>query len=117
MNEPPGQLAETRTGGNTTGRQALTGSQLEAAVRAAHKVLADCGVTIGPSRVAKIVRRFSTAIARHGMTFHEFLSDEANLTSVQRHTIIGHPEWFRVIAYADPTGETAVNNVLGGHRP
>jgi hypothetical protein len=99
-------------GGTTTGRQALTGTQLEAMTRAAHTALNDCGVIVGPSRVARIIRRFAKAISRHGYTFHEFLTNEAALTAEQQHRILGHPEWARCIAYADPTGEHAVNRVM-----
>ncbi|ORX08074.1 hypothetical protein AWC30_03965 [Mycolicibacillus trivialis] len=83
-------------------------------VTAAHKALADADVEIGPSKVARIVRRFGRAADQHGMTFHEFLTNEANLTPAQRRSVVGHPELARVIAYADPTGETAVNRVMRG---
>lgn len=45
---PPGLLAVPAPGGTTTGRQALTASQLELMTRAAHKALVDCDVVIGP---------------------------------------------------------------------
>lgn len=47
---PPGLLAVPAPGGTTTGRQALTASQLELMTRAAHKALVDCDVVIGPSK-------------------------------------------------------------------
>lgn len=113
MSAPPGITANPEIpGGTTEGRQALTGSQINLMITVAHKVMAESGVVIGPSKVSRIVRRFGQSIARHRMTFHEFLCNEANLTPAQRRTIVGHPEWQRVIAYLDPTGETAVNNVM-----
>ena len=99
-------------GGTTTGRPALTGTQLEAMTRAAHTALSECGVIVGPAKVARIIRRFGKAISAHGYTVHEFLTNEAALTAEQQHRILGHPEWARCIAYADPTGEHAVNRVM-----
>lgn len=109
---PPGPLAAPLPGGTTTGRQALTASQLELMTRAAHKALVDCDVVIGPSKVSRLVRKFAKAVSRQGLTFHEFLTNEAHLSPVQQRRIVGHPEWARVIAYSDPTGEAAVSNVL-----
>lgn len=99
-------------GGTTTGRQALTGVQLEMMLRAAHTALAQCGIDITPMKVNRIVRNFAKALARTGKTFHEFLCDEANATDAQRHLLLLNPEWAKVIAYTDPTGEKAVNNVM-----
>lgn len=113
---PPGLLAQPLPGGTTTGRQALTASQLELMTRAAHKALVDCDVVIGPSKVSRLVRKFAKAVSRQGLTFHEFLTNEAHLSPSQQRRIVSHPEWAWVIAYADPTGETAVNNVLRSER-
>lgn len=114
MTAPPGITPAPAPGGTTTGRYALTGNQLEAMTRAAHAALVECDVVVGPSKVARLVRRFSSAIAKTGVTFHEFLSGEVRLTSEQRHRLLRNPDWSRAIAYCDPTGETAVNNVMRG---
>ena len=111
---PPAALAVTQPGGFTTGRKALTGSQIEAMSRAAHGALDSSGVSIGPAKIARLVRRFSKEMARNGATFHEFLSGHIRLTTEQRYRLLRNPEWSRVIAYADPTGESAVNNVMRG---
>lgn len=95
---------------------ALTGNQLHLMTRAAHTALSECGVVVGPSKVARLVRKFGSALARNGVTFHEFLTSEVRLTAEQRHRLLGHPDWARAISYADPTGESAVNNVLKGSR-
>lgn len=113
MNGPPGVTAGTRPpGGTTKGRRALTSQQMELMTRAAHTALSECGVVVGPSKVARLIRRFGHALSRNGVTFHEFLGREVALTAEQRHRLLGHPEWARVIAYADPTGETAVNRAM-----
>jgi hypothetical protein len=94
--------------GGTTTRNALTGQQIEMVTRAAHKALAERGEQIGPSKIARVIRRFGHALNRSRMTFHEFLCNEANRPRL----LLQDPELVRVIAYLDPTGETAVNNVL-----
>ena len=108
---PPTAVATNQPGGTTTGRTALTGKHLELMVRAAHTALRECEVVISPSKVNRLVRRFAKAIGRQGMTFHEFLSDEANLSPRQRVQLVANPDLARAIAYLDPVGETAVNRV------
>lgn len=98
----------TRIGGTPTGRNALTESQLNLVISAAHTALTGCDEEISPSRVAKVVRRFGVALKRSRLTFHEFLSDSAN----QIRYVGGDPELTRVIAYLDRTGENAVNRVM-----
>lgn len=94
-------------GGTTTGRSALTGSELNLVTKAAYAAMAAMGDdVVSPAKVNKIVRRFAKALARARMTFHEFISDEANRDR------IGDPELSRVIAYLDPVGEAAVNRVM-----
>jgi hypothetical protein len=104
---PPGQMAPNPSGGSTI----CTGSQIESAIRAAHTALSACGVEISPRKVNRIIHRFIGRAKSHGWTFHQFLSDAANLSSKQRNHLLAQPEWARAIAYLDPTGETAVNNV------
>lgn len=111
---PPGLTATTTTPGGSTPSRA--GSHIELAIRAAHTALSNCGVVISPRKVNRIVRRFSANTKKHGWTFHEFLTDAANLTSAQRSQMLGDPDMARAIAYLDPTGEAAVNNVMRGRR-
>jgi len=105
---PPGLTAQPRTGGSTI----CTGSQIELAIRAAHRALSSSGVAISPRKVNRIVHRFAAQAKSHGWTFHEFLSDAARLSPKQRNHLLAQPEWARVIAYLDPTGETAVARVM-----
>jgi hypothetical protein len=95
-------------GGSTTARTALTGNQIQLVIAAAHKALSASNIEIGPYKVNKIVRRFTKALVRSRLTFHEFLSDQAS----QRRLLLRDPELASVIAYVDPTGEKAVNHVL-----
>lgn len=108
---PPGRRAHTATPGGTT-----SPGRHEQAVRAAHKALSTCGVIISPARVNRILRGFEKRARRDGISFHEFLCGEADLTPLQRHRLAGNPDLALAISYADPTGETAVNNVMRGGR-
>ncbi|MGH3969067.1 MAG: hypothetical protein ACRDTV_13390 [Mycobacterium sp.] len=85
--------------------------RIDQAIRAAHKAILGCGVPISPRRVNKIVRLFCMNARRHGLTFHEYLTAEASLSPAQRRHILADPHLARVIAYLDPTGETATNRV------
>jgi hypothetical protein len=44
--------------------------------------------------------------------FEAFLVNSMQLTAQQRRQALANADIARVVAYADPTGETAVNNVL-----
>lgn len=92
-----------RTGGNTTGRNALAGRQLELVIRAAHAALLDKAPDeqVSVSKVNRMVRRFSDELRRSRQTFHGFLIDEAN----RNNPIV------RFITYNDPTGTKASRNV------
>jgi hypothetical protein len=101
--------AQPRIGGTAKGRVALTGNQLQLVIAAAHKALTASDIEIGPSRVARIVRRFSKALARSHTTFDEFITAEG----FQRRLKWEDPELACVFAYLmDPVGESAVNHVM-----
>jgi hypothetical protein len=51
-------------------------------------------------------------VESNGLAFEEFLANSVQLTAEQRRRALANPDIARVIAYADPTGEAAVNNVL-----
>ena len=94
-------------GGSTKGRTALTGTQLDLVLRAAHKAMTAADVEISPCKVNKIVRRFSKALVRSGMTFGVFLDNKAN-----QRWMPGDPIMLLVFDYAlDPTGNKAARNV------
>lgn len=94
---------QPRVGEKTTGRNALTGRQLELVIRAAHAALLDKAPDeqVSISKVNRMVRRFADQLRRSRQSFYGFLSDEAN-----RNNPIVH-----FIAYPDPVGNEAARNV------
>lgn len=109
---PPGAVVySARSGGsiNTGGT-----SQRERLIRAAHAILDGCGYEMGPSRVLKIVCAFERKVASNGWSFFEYLANTVQLDADKRHQLLNDPDVMRVVSYADPTGETAVSNVLRG---
>jgi hypothetical protein len=96
-------------GGTTKGRHALTGNQIQLVIAAAHAALAEHGEDIGPSKVTRLVRRFSKVLVRNNLTFDEFLANQAH----KRRLMLTDPDLALVFAYAmDPEGEKAVNHVM-----
>lgn len=97
--------ARSATGGATS---------TEGLIRHAHRLLADSGVTMSPSKVSRLVRDYKRRVETSGFPFEAFLVNSALLTADQRRRALLNPNIVRVIAYADPTGETAVNRVMRG---
>jgi hypothetical protein len=95
------------TGGCLPRRNALTGLQLEMVISAAQRALSDEGRDITPSRVAKIVQRFTEALHGSRLGWCEFLEAKRN-----QRWLRGDPVLVRVVSYLDPTGEKAVNRVM-----
>ncbi len=62
----------------------------------AHAALADCGITISPGRVRKLLKGYRRC--NQGQDFGRYVTEELR----------------RVICYSDRTGEDAVNNVVRG---
>ena len=87
--------------------------QTETLLRDAHAVIDACGLEMSPSRVRRIVRDYTASgIQGRGFAFVSYLLNTVQLTAQQRRDAMNHPDIARVIAYADPTGETAVHNVM-----
>jgi hypothetical protein len=99
-------------GGSTS---AASHGQIEDAIRATHRILANCGITISPSKVSRLVRRYDARVQQNGWTFIDFLATSVQLSAAQRRQALNDPEMERVISYRDPTGERAVRNVMGGN--
>lgn len=112
MSAPPGYAPNIDVGGSWHTDKA---KKRDAAIAAAHLALQESGVAMSASKVARLVAKFDR-LAGRGRTFHEFIVREAELPSVAVRRLLAHPEWHRVVAYSDPTGETAVNNVMRGSR-
>jgi hypothetical protein len=86
----------------------------ESLVRAAHLILGNWGITMSPSKVSRLVRDYRRNVADNGYPFFSFLATAVQLSDEQKRSALMNPEIARAISYADPTGETAVSNVLRG---
>lgn len=86
------------------------GPMAESLIKAAHLVLENCNVRMSPSKVSRLVRDYQRHVAANGFPFLDFLVNAVQLTAEQRRQALMNPDIARVISYADPTGEAAVNN-------
>ena len=68
----------------------------ELALADAHAALTDCGITMSPGRVRKLLKAYRRC--NQGQDFGRYVTEELR----------------RVITYSDHTGETAVNRVIRG---
>jgi hypothetical protein len=97
---------DVRPGGST----APTKTELIALARL---VLDNCGVAFGTRKIFRLVDQFKDrAPSANGYVFFQFLANSVQMSEQQQRTALLNPDVARVIAYADPTGETAVNNVM-----
>lgn len=83
---------------------------------AAHLILNNCGIQMAPRRVLRLVQTFKARVEQNGFSFFDFLANSVCLTAEERRTALADPEISRVIAYSDPTGETAIRNVMRGNQ-
>ena len=67
---------------------------------------------MGTQRVTRLVRQFQSRVERNGFAFFDFLANSVQLDSATRRRALADPDIQRVISYMDPTGETAVRNVM-----
>lgn len=107
---PPG-AAETLTG------VSASPSQQELAC-AARRLVDDSGIYLGQNRILRLALKFR-AYQPQGDTpaFLRWFANEVNLNAEQRRRAARtNPAIARVISYSDPTGETAVNNVIHRHQ-
>ncbi len=100
---PPTATAVPASGGSTS---------TETRVNAAHLILDNAGVRMSPSKVSKIVRDYERNVAANGFDFFHFLANAVQLSAEQQRAALSNPDVAKAISYADPTGETAVRNVL-----
>lgn len=111
---PPAATAVTAVGGHTSA-EAKKG-QTEELIRDARAILTNCGVIMGQSRISRLVRQFEHRVERNGFAFFDFLANSVQLDADTRRRALANPDVQRVIAYADPTGETAVAHVMKERR-
>ena len=102
----PSALAATLTSGET---RAPTTEQL---TRIAHSVLDHFGYEMTRSHISRLVRRFQVSVAGSGWSFFDYTANAIRLDAHQRREALLDPDVARAISYADPTGETAVRNVM-----
>lgn len=102
----------TRTGGTTS---PTSSSELIGLTRL---ILDNCGIAFGQNKIVRLVRRFKER-APHagGHVYFQYLANAVNLSVEQRHRALADPGIARAITYSDPTGETAVNNVMRRRNP
>ena len=73
--------------------------------------LSRLGVSTSPSKVSRLVHRWLSRVRFTGYGFAEWIADGLALDAERRARVTRE---MRAISYADPTGETAVNNVQKG---
>lgn len=105
-NAPPGV---TRT---SSSPQRFDPAGLEDLKAAARTILWNCGIEYGPSKIHRLCCHFVNRVQHNGFDFFDFIANRVELTAQQRRTALANPDVQRVIAYADPTGEIAVANVM-----
>jgi ABC-type phosphate transport system substrate-binding protein len=80
---------------------------------AARLILDNCGISFSQNRIVRLVLQFKErAPHANGYVFFQFLTNAVQMSNAQQQAALLDPNIARVIAYADPTGETAVNNVI-----
>lgn len=90
------------------------GKERDRLLNAAHLILANCGVEMSAARVRRLVQAFERRVNGNGFSFFEFLANSVAMSAMDRRAALANPDIARAINYSDPTGETAVNNVLRG---
>lgn len=103
-------LPTARPGGST----APTRDEL---INAACLIRDNCGLVFGTRRIFRLVDTFKARAPRaSGQVFFQYFCGEVQLTVEQQQRALHDPDVARVLAYADPTGEAAVNHVLRERR-
>lgn len=82
----------------------------ESLTRIAHSVLDHFGYEMTRSHISRLVRRYEATVS--GWSFFDYFANAIALDSDQRAQARLNPDVARAISYADPTGETAVGNVV-----
>lgn len=111
---PPGLMAaQSRPAGSWNSGP---GQTRDALINTAHLILTNVGYAMSPTKVQRLVSTFERRVQGNGFSFFEFIANSVALSADQRRAALLNPDIARVIAYADPTGETAVNNAMRGMR-
>lgn len=97
---------ERRGGQTATPRQLLTD---------ASTILARCGVDTRGSWLRRTVTDYCRHVAHTGYPFGPWLMARVQLNAEQRRRAMHDPELHNFLCYFDPTGESAVRNVMRRH--
>lgn len=106
---PPGALA------TPSPRCSTTAVSPESLIRGAHALLEVAGIHRSATWVTRTVRAYLRSPAA-GLPFGQVLAAELELSAKQRAAMAARSELRYLLEYSDPTGETAVRNVMAGAR-
>ena len=82
-------------------------------INAACIILDNCGIPFSANKISRMARRFKDrAPGADEHMFLMWLANEVRTSASQKRAAAHSPDIARVIDYADPTGETAVHNVM-----
>lgn len=84
----------------------------ETLIRDADRLLGACGIERAGSWILRTVRDYTSRIGATGYPFGAYLLNRVELNSEQRRVALANSELASFLNYADPTGETAVRNVM-----
>lgn len=103
---PTGLMASPRSGVSTS-------PSMDELKSLARLVCTNIGVDFGANRINRLVTQFVRTMPNAGgRTFILYLANAVQMSEDQKRRVLSDPDIARVIAYADPTGEAAVNNVI-----
>lgn len=79
------------------------------------RILDACGVPARPNWINRVVVQYLRNVASTGYPFGSWLMAQVQLNAEQRRQAMQDPELHNFLCYSDPTGETAVRNVMRRH--
>lgn len=86
-------------------------------INAGRLILDNCGIAFGNRKLFRLVHNFADrAPNASGFVFFNYLTAAVQMSEAQKRSALLNPDIARVISYADPTGEAAVNNVVKRRR-
>jgi len=81
----------------------------------ARLIVSNVEASLGPNTINRLVVQFNRRMPNgSGWAFFLHIANAVQMSESQKRRALLNPDIAQVIAYADPTGETAVNNVIRG---
>jgi hypothetical protein len=102
----------TRRNTSAEGKGRFVALTAEELVLQVDLIFRNAGIAASRSKVSRLVRTYKRRIEPNGFALIDYLANNVAMSEVQRRVVAD--ELTKVIAYADPTGETAVRNVMDG---